>query len=137
MNVSIAKPKTFCVPKDTIMNRQVSILSSARIIRPFSQADYINTHIPTTTLEFAHKDKDYVVGFSSNDDLYKIKSHMLHPYPISRVAIKDLIQYMRQSGCSIVIFSHKSSYYTATCIDVDTLKTSEDLVPMEIHELDF
>ena len=127
---------TIQVKRSALLKRNISILSSSKITRLFTQADYINNHIPTTTLNFVKNKKDYVVGFSNNDCLDQLKQHILHPYHVSRLSIKDLILHINKSD-NLVIISNNKTQYHALLIDSSQLCSTAEFIPVEFHKLEF
>ena len=136
MSVTLAK-QSLKIRRSSILNKNVSILSSSIIKRPFTQTDYINNHIPTTLLNFLEDDKQYVVGFSNDVFLNRLKKHMLHPYPVSRLAINELLLHISKSDSLLIITNGSKPTYHALLIDSKDLHSLEEYIPISIHKLKF
>lgn len=140
MSVVIATKKLIQIRRSSILKKNVSILSSSRIIRPFTKSDYINNHIPSTSLNFFKDGKFYVVSFLDDNYLTNLKKHMYHPYPISRLPINELLLHLHKADNLVIISNRNTSLsmqHYAFLIDANDLRSHDECISISVHKLEF
>lgn len=132
---------TVYLNKKTFLNKNVNILSSSPIHKPINYKNYMNIDISSSYME---NEQTYVVAFKSQDYLKELKKYMNHPYLVSTVKISDVLYYLQKSNNNLLLISdcfcdvvEKSTNYTMIRVDIDSMNSKEEKIPISIHKIIF
>ena len=124
--------------KDQIINKPIHILSSHKITRPITKADYINIDIPCLI-----NTREWILACKKREHLAYIKQELNHPYFISRTTIESLSYYLEKRPSNIVLILNincdvatKSVIYLIAFILYDE-KESNGKIPVQINKIYF
>jgi hypothetical protein len=133
---------TLNVNRRFLMNKQVHILSSHKIVKPIDSRSFLNIDIPSAVMF----ERDCVLAFKDEHVLEYLKKHMNHPYTISSVRIADVKYYLEKCKNDLVIVNHlicdaarKSTTYTTLRVNMDDISDDdeESHLPVFMNKLAF
>jgi hypothetical protein len=125
---------TLNINRRFLMNKQIHILSSHKIVKPIDSRSFLNIDIPSAIMY----ERDCVLAFKDEHVLEYLRKHMNHPYTISSVRIADVKYYLEKRKNDLVIVNHlicdtssKSTTYTTLRVDINDISDDDE----ESHHL--